>query len=124
VRGDVMTAIGAMTALAGGTLMLAFTLAGWVTPVTVVGSMMIFMCGFGIAAPSAMAGAMAPFPLTAGAASAMIGFAQMGMAALGSTAIAIFYDETAVPMAAAVSGMGALSALSYLLVIRTRATRT
>jgi DHA1 family bicyclomycin/chloramphenicol resistance-like MFS transporter len=124
VRGDVMTAIGAMTALTGGTLMLAFTLSGWVTPVTVVGSMMIFMCGFGIAAPSALAGAMAPFPLTAGAASAMIGFAQMAMAALGSMVIAVFYDETAVPMAAVVFGMGALSALSYLLVIRARTTPT
>ena len=124
VSGDLMTAIGAMTALTGGTLMLAFTLAGWVTPVTVVGSMMIFMCGFGIAAPSALAGAMAPFPMTAGAASAMIGFAQMAMAALGSMAIAIFYDETAVPMAAVVFVMGALSALSYLIVIRARATPT
>jgi DHA1 family bicyclomycin/chloramphenicol resistance-like MFS transporter len=104
--------------------MLAFTLAGWVTPVTIVGSMMIFMAGFGMAAPSALAGAMAPFPLTAGAASAMIGFTQMGMAALGSMAIAYFYDGTAVPMAAAVFSMGALSALSYLLVIRARAAAT
>jgi MFS transporter, DHA1 family, multidrug resistance protein len=124
VRGDVMTAIGAMTSLAGGALMLAFTLAGLVTPVTIVGSMMLFMAGFGMAAPSALAGAMAPFPMMAGAASAMIGFAQMGMAGLGSMAIAIFYDGTAVPMAAAVFGMGALSALSYLLVIRTRTATT
>ena len=60
--------------------MLGFTLAGLVTPVTVVGSMMVFMLGFGIAAPTALAGAMAPFPMMAGAASAMIGFAQMAMA--------------------------------------------
>jgi DHA1 family bicyclomycin/chloramphenicol resistance-like MFS transporter len=124
VSGDVMTAIGATTALTGGALMLAFTLGGWVTPVTIVGSMMIFMCGFGLAAPSALAGAMAPFPLTAGAASAMIGFTQMGMAALGSMAIAFFYDGTAVPMAAVVFSMGALSALSYLIVIRARAATT
>jgi MFS transporter, DHA1 family, multidrug resistance protein len=124
VRGDVMTAIGAMTSLTGGALMLCFILAGLVSPATVVGSMMIFMCGFGMAAPNALAGAMAPFPMMAGAASAMIGFAQMGLAALGSMAIAIFYDGTAVPMAAVVFSMGALSALSYLLVIRARTTAT
>jgi MFS transporter, DHA1 family, multidrug resistance protein len=124
VRGDVMTAIGAMTSLAGGALMLGFILAGLVSPATIVGSMMIFMCGFGMAAPNALAGAMAPFPMMAGAASAMIGFAQMGLAALGSMAIAIFYDGTAVPMAAVVFSMGALSALSYLLVIRARTTAT
>lgn len=124
VRGDVMTAIGASTSLAGGALMLAFTLGGLVTPATIVGSMMIFMAGFGMAAPSALAGAMAPFPTTAGAASAMIGFAQMGLAALGSMAIAVFYDGTAVPMAAIVFSMGAFSALSYLLVIRPRTAAT
>jgi DHA1 family bicyclomycin/chloramphenicol resistance-like MFS transporter len=124
VRGDVMTAIGAVTSLVGGALMLAFTLAGAVSAVTIVGSMMIFMSGFGLASPSALAGAMAPFPKTAGAASALIGFAQMAMAALGSTAIAVFADGTAVPMAAAVFGMGALSALSYVLVIRARTAAT
>jgi DHA1 family bicyclomycin/chloramphenicol resistance-like MFS transporter len=124
VRGDVMTAIGAMTSLTGGALMLGFILAGLVSPATIVGSMMIFMAGFGMAAPNALAGAMAPFPTMAGAASAMIGFAQMGLAALGSMAIAIFYDGTAVPMAAVVFSMGALSALSYLLVIRARTAAT
>lgn len=124
VPGDVMTAIGAITSLTGGVLMLVFALAGAVSAVTIVGPMMIFMSGFGMAAPSAMAGAMAPFPKTAGAASAMIGFAQMAMAALGSTAIAVFSDGSATPMAAAVFAMGALSALSYVLVIRARTAAT
>jgi MFS transporter, DHA1 family, multidrug resistance protein len=122
VPGDVMTAIGAFTALLGGTLMFGFTLAGIVTPVTIVGSMMVFMLGFGIAAPSALAGAMAPFPAMAGAGSAMIGFAQMGMAALGSVAIAGFYDGTAVPMGAVLFTMGAGSALAYLLIVRSAAS--
>jgi DHA1 family bicyclomycin/chloramphenicol resistance-like MFS transporter len=118
VPGDIMTAIGASTALLGGSLMLGFTLAGLVTPVTIVGSMMVFMLGFGIAAPTALAGAMAPFPMMAGAASAMIGFAQMAMAALGSVGIAAFYDDTALPMASVLFTMGAASALAYFLVVR------
>lgn len=123
VPADVMTAIGATTAMLGGALMLGFTLADIVTPVTIVGSMMIFMLGFGIAAPSALASAMAPFPMMAGAASAMIGFSQMAMAALGSVGIAALYNETAVPMAAVVFFMGAASASAYLLVVRTSATK-
>lgn len=118
VPGDIMTAIGATTALLGGSLMLGFTLAGLVTPATIVGSMMVFMLGFGIAAPTALAGAMAPFPMMAGAASAMIGFAQMAMASLGSIGIAALYDDTAVPMAAVLFAMGAASALAYFLVVR------
>jgi DHA1 family bicyclomycin/chloramphenicol resistance-like MFS transporter len=117
VAGDVMTAIGAATALVGGTLMLTATLLDVVTPVTVVGAMMIFMAGFGIAAPNTRAGAMAPFPLIAGAASALIGFAEMTMAAFGSSFIAMLYDGTAVPMGVVVASMGAASAFSYLLLI-------
>lgn len=117
VSGDTMTAIGGATALLGGMLMLIPMLLDVVTPATVVGSMMIFMVGFGIAAPNSRAGAMAPFPQIAGAASALIGFAEMAMAALGSSLIAALYDGTAVPMGAIVFTMGAASALSYLLVI-------
>lgn len=123
VAGDTMTIIGAMTALLGGALMLGFTLAGLVTPVTIVGSMMIFMLGFGIAAPNAMAGALAPFPTMAGAASAMIGFGQMAMAALGSVGIALFYDGTATSMVAGIFTMGAGSALACLLIARSAATK-
>lgn len=118
VPGDAMTAIGAATALLGGALMLAATLLDVVTPATVVGAMMVFMAGFGIAAPNTRAGAMAPFPLIAGSASALIGFAEMAMAALGSSFIAMLYDGTAVPMGVIVAAMGAASALSYLLIIR------
>lgn len=123
VPGDTMTAIGAATVLFGGVLMLSATLLDVVTPVTVVGSMMVFMIGFGIAAPNSRAGAMAPFPQIAGAASALIGFAEMAMAALGSSLIATLYDGTAVPMGVIVFTMGAASALSYLLVIHPIAIR-
>lgn len=124
VPGDVMTAIGATTSLLGGALMLIFTLAGVVTTATIVGSMMVFMLGFGIAAPTALAGAMAPFPMMAGAASAMIGFAQMFMASLGSVGIALLYNDTAVPMAAVLCAMGTASALAYFLIVRPTAATT
>jgi DHA1 family bicyclomycin/chloramphenicol resistance-like MFS transporter len=118
VPGDRMVAFGALVAFAGGSAMLGSTLLGLTSPVTIVGSMMIFMVGFGISLPNSLAGAMAPFPMMAGAASALIGFAQMAMAAIGSLAVAAFYNQTAIPMAAVVwlNGIGAL--LSYLMLIR------
>jgi DHA1 family bicyclomycin/chloramphenicol resistance-like MFS transporter len=67
---------------------------------------------------------MAPFPMMAGAASAMIGFAQMAMASLGSIAIAVLYNDTAVPMAAVLFVMGAASALAYFLIVRRAAAAT
>jgi MFS transporter, DHA1 family, multidrug resistance protein len=118
VPGDAMSAIGAATALLGGALMLSATILDVVSAATIVGSMMVFMAGFGIAAPNARAAAMAPFPQIAGAASALIGFAEMSMAALGSSFIALLYDGTAVPMGVVVCAMGAASAGSYLLLIR------
>lgn len=120
VHGDTMVAIGSTVALVGGSIMLAATLIDVVTPVTIVGSMVLFMLGFGIALPNALAGAMAPFPTMAGAASAVIGFAQFAMAAVGSVGVAALYNETAVPMAAVIFTMGVGSALSYLVVIRRR----
>ena len=117
VAGERMTVIGAVIALLGGALMLGTTLMDIVTPVTVVGSMMVFMVGFGIASPNARATAMAPFPLIAGAASALIGFAEMAMAAAGSSLVAAIYDGAAFPMAVTVFAMGAASALSSLLVV-------
>jgi DHA1 family bicyclomycin/chloramphenicol resistance-like MFS transporter len=71
--------------------------------------MMVWTCGLGLAYPSAMAGAMQPFPRMAGAASAMMGFLQMGAGALGSLAVARLNDGTAlsaglVPAALALIG--------------------
>ncbi len=44
--------------------------------------MLVYMIGIGLILPSALAGAIGPFPRRAGAASALLGFTQMGTAAV------------------------------------------
>ena len=54
---------------------------------------------------------------------ALIGFAQMAMAALGSVGVAALYNDTALPMAAVICTMGVGAALSYLFLVRPAAAK-
>lgn len=104
-----MAMIGMTVVLAAGAVLLTNVALGWVSVISVIGPMMVWTCGLGLAYPSAMAGAMQPFPRMAGAASAMMGFLQMGAGALGSLAVARLNDGTAlsaglVPAALALIG--------------------
>lgn len=70
-------AVGGGLSLAGGGGVLAFALAGWVSPWTLEGPFLLFMLGHGIHNPCGQSGAVAPFPRSAGAASALNGFLAM-----------------------------------------------
>lgn len=112
VNGEHMVAVGVGLQTLAGLLALAAALTETLTIPTVMGPIILFMFGFAIALPSALSGAMAPFPMMAGAASAMLGFAQMGVAALGSALVGLLYDSTAVPMAATMCLMAGIGALA------------
>ena len=70
---------------------------------------MIYFMGIGFLLPNTQAAAMQPFPERAGAASSLIGFAQMMSAALVSWIMAAQLGQTALPMALvmAIAGLGA-----------------
>jgi MFS transporter, DHA1 family, multidrug resistance protein len=87
--------------LAGSSLMLAFSLAQIVTIASVLGPMSLWSMGIGIALPNSMAGALSPFPRIAGSASALMGFMQMGVGAVGSITVARLHDGTVMPPATA-----------------------
>jgi DHA1 family bicyclomycin/chloramphenicol resistance-like MFS transporter len=94
--------IGACAALAGaGVLALVATL-GLDHPVTLVAPMIVFMFGFGLSLPSALAAAMQPFPRMAGSAAALQGFVQMTAGAAATLGVAAFADGTAHSMAFAI----------------------
>lgn len=104
-----MVTAGMLVVLTGGGLLLLTVSLGKVGVVTVVGPMILWTCGLGAVYPSAMAGALQPFPHIAGSASALMGFLQMGTGALGSLAVARLNDGTAmaigvVPAALAAGG--------------------
>nr|VFK20787.1 MAG: MFS transporter, DHA1 family, bicyclomycin/chloramphenicol resistance protein [Candidatus Kentron sp. LPFa]VFK34742.1 MAG: MFS transporter, DHA1 family, bicyclomycin/chloramphenicol resistance protein [Candidatus Kentron sp. LPFa] len=87
---------GTLVSLLGGLSMIL--LSGELTIIRVVVPMMIFGLGFGLITPPAINIALAPFPLAAGSASAMLGFIQMGAAGLINMTTGPLYDGTATPL--------------------------
>ncbi|PMR69706.1 multidrug effflux MFS transporter [Halomonas heilongjiangensis] len=102
-----------MCALGGGT-MAALALLGVFSPWAVIAPHMLFMVGFGIVMPQSMAGALAPNPQCAGAASSLFGFLQMTIAAVVGGLVGQFHDGTSHTMAIAIGLGGGLALVAYL----------
>lgn len=107
---------GMLTTLAGGA-MAAFAWAGQVTVASIVVPQMVAMVGVGLVFPNGQAGAIGPFPTMAGAASSLVGFCQMGIAAAVGLAIGHAFDGTARPMATGVAVAGVLTLVSFWLIV-------
>jgi MFS transporter, DHA1 family, multidrug resistance protein len=110
---------GCLTAL-GGLVMAGFAWTSAPTVWTVVGPQAFAMIGVGFIMPNAQAGAIGPFPTMAGAASALMGFTQMGLAAMVGLGIAVAFDGTARPMATGVAIAGVLALTAFLGLVRGR----
>ncbi len=107
-------------AVAGG-LMAALAWGGvWTVP-AMIGPMYVFSVGVGIVLPTAIAGAIGPFPRTAGLASAVLGFLQLTAAATYGIVVGRLYDGTPVPMAGAIGVAGLAAAVAHQLLRRRRA---
>ncbi len=79
--------------------------------------MAVIMMGTGLMRPNSIAGAMAGFRDRAGAASALLGFLQMGGGVLAGIVGAVFAVEavTLAPTAFAIAGFGVLPVLVFWL---------
>lgn len=115
---DRLILTGCSVSLLFGALMWGLAAAGVDTVTAIVVPMTGFMVGVGLVMPNAMAGAIGPFPHMAGAASALMGFLQMGTAAAVSFSIGLLDDGTQIPMTLAIALMGILSIVSYLVLVR------
>ena len=82
-----MVTYGSYAILLAGLMMIAAPVFDLVSTVTMIVPMMVFLFGMGIGLPNAFTGAMASYPRIAGAAAALMGFVQMGLAMLASLAI-------------------------------------
>jgi DHA1 family bicyclomycin/chloramphenicol resistance-like MFS transporter len=112
-----MVQLGTAVQVAGGLTGVALYLAGIVTVASIVGPVVVFMAGTGLAMPNAQAGAIGPFPRMAGSASALLGFFQMGLAAVVGIAVGHGSGESALAMMAAIALVALGGALSYWLVV-------
>jgi DHA1 family bicyclomycin/chloramphenicol resistance-like MFS transporter len=106
---------------AGTVFVLALTLAPSVASIVL--PTVLFMTGVGLTMPNAYAGALIPFPRSAGAASSLVGFVQMTFAALVGVGIGHIYDATARPMTGAMALVAGCAVLVYWLIIRPAARR-
>lgn len=113
-----MVQLGTAVQVAGGLAGVALHLGGIVSVASIVGPVVVFMAGTGLAMPNAQAGAIGPFPRMAGSASALLGFFQMGLAALVGIAVGHGSGESAFAMMAAIALVALGGALSYWLVVR------
>ena len=120
---DRLIAVGAGIGVGGGALLLALALAdtprsGLAGALLIVGPMLVFMIGVGLVLPNSIAGAIGPFPRAAGAASALLGFVQMTVAAAIGIAVAALYDGSSVPMTATIAAVAVGVLLAFTLLVR------
>lgn len=102
----------AITVCAGIVLVtLAFSgIRGWAA---IILPQFVFMFGTALIMPNSIAGALAPFPKVAGAASALFGFAQQATGALMIAAVGWAADGTERPMVVGILTGAVLSAMAY-----------
>lgn len=104
-----LVAIGGRVAMLTGLVALALSLLAPVSIFSVVAPMTLYLACVGMILPSSMAGAIAPYPTMAGAASALVGFVQMLMAAGAGALVGHIHDGTPVPMMAVLALCGVLT---------------
>jgi DHA1 family bicyclomycin/chloramphenicol resistance-like MFS transporter len=110
-------------AAAGLAAVSMLALAGELSLARVIGPMMLFVFGFGLLIPACTAAALHPFPRIAGSASAMMGFLQMGVGALGSLILSQIHDGTAVPLGLVMVIMAMLGIAGFLFLARSAGTQ-
>lgn len=113
-----MVSIGAAICAFGGAAMAVLALAGVQTVWSVLIPMTIYTAGVGLVMPNSMAGAIGPFPTMAGAASALLGFSQMTVAALVGIAVGAAFDGSTRPMAVTIGLTGVGAIVAYILMVR------
>ncbi|TVR98641.1 MAG: Bcr/CflA family efflux MFS transporter [Rhodospirillales bacterium] len=114
---DRLLLVGVGTSLVGGLAMVAFGLAGIVSVAVIVGPGAVFSLGMGIVLPNGMAGAMAPYPTIAGAASAVLGFVQMLVSTLAVLLTGAFTPVSQLPMAAVIAGCTVVAFAAFVMLV-------
>lgn len=113
-----MVLMGAVVAMGAGWCMLGLAWAAVVSVWAILLPMFGYMVATGMVMPNAIGGALAPYPKMAGAASALLGFVQMSLAALVGIAVGHSYDRSVMPMVLAVALCGLAVLVAYLWLVR------
>ena len=119
---DTLIRAGALVSAAAGGAMWLAVIAGIDHVAAVIAPMVVYMAGVGVVMPQTIAGALAPFPTMAGAASALFGFLQMAIAALVGVLVGTFHDGGPGSMSTAIAVMGIATVASYRWLVAPAAT--
>ena len=109
--------LGILFECAGGFIGLILSASGELSIASIVGPVTLFLLGTGLTMPNSIAGAIGPFPRMAGAASALLGFTQMTVAAVVGIAVGHYSEGTAIGMMAAMALLGAAALLSFAFLV-------
>jgi len=112
-----LVALGIAICVGSGSLMLALVVAGPTSAAAILVPQFAFMLGIGLILPNTIAGALAPFPDRAGAASALLGFCQQTGGAVMVALLAILVDGTAIPMAGCILAGALLSLICFAVIL-------
>lgn len=113
-----MLRYGSLLSVCAGMLLFGVAYSGANSVASVVAPMVLYMISVGIVMPNSMAGAIGPFSKMAGAASALMGFIQMAIAAVVGGTVGVIHDGTQLPMTGAIAVMGIGAFLTYLFIVR------
>ncbi len=121
---DATIGVGTACLAAGGLLVAAGVGLGPDSVFAFIAPIMVFTTGIGIVLPQTLAAALTPFPDRAGAASSLLGFIQMGAAAVAMTIATVILGEgiATVPTVLSIVGIGALA--TFLATRRVRAAQS
>ena len=103
---DALMGVGSVGLAAGGLFMVAALALHLDSPVTLVIGAAIYLAGMGLVLGQAIAGAMQPYADRAGAASSLLGFVQLSVAAVVGVAVGQLLGRSAWPMAGGIAAMG------------------
>jgi DHA1 family bicyclomycin/chloramphenicol resistance-like MFS transporter len=118
---DRMILAGCALAVAGGALMSLLALLAALSAAALIAPMMLFAFGMGLTFANALAGGLLPFPRMAGIASALLGFAQMALAALATILVAALPPLSALSMSGVILGLAIAGLVSQLTLVGWRA---
>ena len=118
--GDRLLLVGGWVGALAGLAMWGLDLAGVRTLTAILAPMVGATVAVGMVMPNAVGRALAPYPRMAGAASALMGFAQMGIAATVGVLVGHGVESAATVLPMTVAACGLLVPFSYLACVRHR----
>jgi DHA1 family bicyclomycin/chloramphenicol resistance-like MFS transporter len=113
-----LVGLGSLIALLSAVALVVVNLIATASVWTVLAPLLPYMIGVGMTMPAAQAGAIGPFPRSAGAASALLGFVQMGVAAGVGAILGVIGSPSPLPMTLMIALMALAQMACHWWVIR------